>query len=308
MNELSHHLHHLFHFDGLLHWCFLIALFGFAFGAGWMVVRVLIPVRQLAKEAESIMAGELPAFDATDGIHEVEQLRQSLHHMVGQIALAQEREAAYRNALTENLENERKRIAREIHDDTIQSLILVAHNIERAARTEPTQNAHLNTARDQLVEAVDNLRQMIADLRPTVLDELGLVAAVETVCDDHPALTFTIAGDVYPLEAAQELAIFRAAQEAIHNAERHADAAQISVTLHYTPQDVRLEVYDNGRGFSPPAQLQEFALRGRYGLIGLRERIQQIGGVVAVSSEPSGGGTHVSVIVPLAQQAASGAA
>lgn len=306
MNGLIHHLHHLFHFDGLLHWCFLIALFGFAFGAGWMLVRVLIPVRRLAKEAESIVAGELPIFNPAGGIREVEGLRQSLQHMVGQIALAQEREAAYRNALTESLENERKRIAREIHDDTIQSLILVAHNIERSAQAGMGNTTHLNAARAQLIQTVDNLRDMIADLRPTVLDELGLVAAVEALCDDHPTLTFAVEGDVYPLDAAQELAIFRAAQEVIHNALSHAAAGQISVTLHYTPHDVQLDVRDNGKGFSLPIQFQEFALRGRYGLIGLRERIQQIGGVVAVDSQPNGGGTQVSVVVPFDGRVAYG--
>lgn len=299
MSEFVYHLSHLLHFDGILHWCFLIALAGFACGMLWMIARVLIPLRRLAQQAEGMMAGGLPAFDTSGGIREIDSLRRALQHMVGQIAVAQEREAAYRNALTETLENERKRIAREIHDDTIQSLVFVAHNIERAVRGRASLiDNHLEDARLQLIQTIDNLRQMIANLRPTVLDELGLVAAVEALCEDHPQVSFTVEGKVHPLDAAQELAIFRAAQEAIHNALRHADAAQISVTLHYAPQSVELKVRDDGKGFALPAQLQEFALRGHYGLIGIRERIQGLGGMMTVESRPSGG-TRLIVTVPL---------
>ncbi len=298
MSALTHHLHHLVSFDGILHWCFLISVFGFLASSAWMIVRVLIPLRSLAQKAETFVDGGLPRFDTPGGIREVEGLRRSLRFMVEQIELAREREAAYRGGLTESLENERKRIAREVHDDTIQSLILVAHNIERAAQAAGAHSAHLDAARRQLIQTIDNLRQMIADLRPSVLDELGLVAAVESLCDDHPTMTFTVEGEVYPLDIAQELAIFRAAQEAIHNALQHADAAQVSVTLCYTPELVRLKVRDDGRGFALPSQLQEFALRGHYGLIGIRERIQHLGGTMTVESRPSGG-TRLIVAVPV---------
>lgn len=139
MTETINHANHLFHFDGVLHWCFLIAVFGFLIGLVWVVVRVLIPLRRLAKQAAGMMEGNLPTFDKPiRGIREIEQLRRSLQYMVGQIQTAQEGETTYRNALTESQENERKRIAREIHDDTIQSLVLVAHNMERAMGTAKT--------------------------------------------------------------------------------------------------------------------------------------------------------------------------
>lgn len=302
MNELTGHLHHLLQIDGILHWCFLIGFFGFGVGAAWIFLRVLMPLRRLAGQARGIAAGDLPPFDGTGGIREIDDLRRSLQHMVREVALAREREAAYRSALIESLENERKRIAREVHDDTIQSLIVVAHSIERAAHAG-ARSPHLDTARVQVIQTVDNLRQMIANLRPTVLDELGLVAALEALCDEHSSLTLAVEGEGYPLDTTQELVIFRAAQEAIHNALRHAEATQIHVILRYLPQSVRLEVRDDGKGFHQPAQLQEFALRGRYGLIGMLERIQQIGGAVAVNSQPTGG-TQISVSVPLKLNAA----
>ncbi len=298
MNELAHPLHHLFHFDGVLHWCFLIALFGFALGIVWMIVRILIPLRRLANQAESIMTGALPTFDVSGGIREIDQLRRSLQYMVEQIASAQARELMYRAALTESQENERKRIAREIHDDTIQSLVLAAHSIERAAQERADAGrSHLENARQQVIQTVDNLRQMIADLRPTVLDELGLAAAIETLCDKYPRLVFSVMGDPYSIDHAQELAIFRAAQEAICNAERHANARRITATLTYSPDSVRLEVRDDGHGFHVPKHLNEFALTGHYGLIGIRERIQHLGGTVKVESRLSAG-TYLTVTVP----------
>ncbi len=302
MTETINHANHLFQFDGVLHWCFLIAVFGFLIGLVWVVVRVLIPLRRLAKQAAGMMEGNLPTFDKPiSGIREIDQLRRSLQFMIGQIQTAQQGEATYRKALTESQENERKRIAREIHDDTIQSLVLVAHSMERAMGTARTNEGntlgHLENARSQLIQTIDNLRQMIVNLRPTILDELGLAAAIEVLCEKHQALEFSVVGDVYGIDQAQELAIFRAAQEAIYNAERHAQAKRIIATLTYSAAAVTLEVYDDGMGFQIPQQLQEFSIRGHYGLIGIRERILHFGGQINLISELAAG-TRVTVTVP----------
>ncbi|NWF71221.1 MAG: sensor histidine kinase [Chloroflexi bacterium] len=302
MNEMIHHANYVFQFDGLLHWCVLIAVAVFLIGLTWVVVRVLIPLRRLAQQAASMMEGNLPAFDRpVRGIREIEQLRRSLQYMIGEIKTAQERETTYRNALTESQENERKRIARDIHDDTIQSLVLVAHSIERAAQStklnEHPIGEHLENARRQLIQTIDNLRQMIANLRPTILDELGLATAIEVLCEKHPTLEFSVVGDVYGIEQTHELAIFRAAQEAIYNAERHAQANRIIATLMYSEAAVTLEVRDDGIGFQIPQQLQEFSVRGHYGLIGIRERILHLGGQLNLSSELAAG-TRVTVTVP----------
>lgn len=302
MNHLADHWHHLTHFDGLLHWCVWIALVGFPVVMVWIVLRVLLPLRRLAHQAERIAAGELASFDApSGGIHEVRKLHAALQTMVSQLAVAQERELMYRSALTESQENERRHIAREIHDDTIQSLIVVTHSLERAAQAaSAATRQHLEAARQQIVHTIDSLRQMIAHLRSTVLDELGLAAAIETLCEDDPRLRFDIEGVPQPLAHSQELALFRAAQEAIHNAQRHAHATQIEVTLSYTADGVDLMVTDNGRGFVVPAHLRELALRGHYGLIGLRERVEHVGGTLSVASQPARG-TCLHVRLPTAQ-------
>lgn len=305
MNEIVHHINHLLSFDGVLHWCFWIAVFGSLIGSIWVTVRILIPLRRLARQAASIMEGELPDFDRpVSGIREIEQFRQSLHYMIGEIKTGQEREANYRDSLTSSLENERKRIAREIHDDTIQSLVLVSHSMERAMGTaDANTRGYLEKARRQVVQTIDGLRQMMVDLRPTILDELGLAAAIEVLCETHQTLKFSMTGDVYDIDKAYELAMFRAAQEAIHNAECHAQAQHIAAKLTYSPTAVTLEVTDDGVGFQIPRQLQEFSMQGHYGLIGIRERILHLGGQLNLVSQPAVG-TRMVVTLPTLQAVA----
>jgi len=308
MNDLSHHIQHLINFDGLLHWCFLLFAAAFPIGLMWVFVRVLIPLRQLARQAESLVEGQMPAFHVSVwSIHEVLCLKQSLQQMIEQIQQAQHRESVYRAALTESQENERRRIARDIHDDIIQSLVVVGHEMERAAVLSGTAAApHLERARQQLVQTIDGLRQMIADLRPTLLDELGLVVALETLCEAYAEVQLVVSGTPRSLHHAHELALFRTAQEAIFNALRHAQPQAITLELRYSDAEVCLDVRDDGLGFSPPAHLGAFALHGHYGLIGIRERIQSLGGIFSLISQPAQG-THLSVSLP-ADQAAHRAA
>jgi len=299
-----------FAFDGVLHWCCLLAVFAFVVGLLWVSIRVLIPLRRLAKQAESIMNGSFNTPSLTfdkpvGGIREIEQLQRSLRSMVDQIQAAREIETAYRKALTESQENERMHLAREIHDDTIQSLVLVSHSIERAAQAQtnggyqsnPQLSACLESARSQLIGTIDSLRQVIANLRPTILEELGLATAIEVLCENRPTLAFSVKGDVYGTDHARELAIFRAVQEITRNAESHAHAKQISVTLSYSPDSVALEVRDDGVGFQVPPKLQEFAVRGHYGLLGIQERVRHLGGKVNLISKPAVG-TCITVMIP----------
>lgn len=298
------HLEHVVQFDGMLHWCFLIALFGFFVSLSWVVVRVLLPLRQLVKLAEGIGEGDFAIFaEPIHGIAEIDRLRVRLHQMMEQLQSGQERERAYQNALTDSQEHERMRIAREIHDDTIQSLILVTHHLERATSAANTEQdglpVHLKNARNQLLNTIDRLRSLIANLRPTILDEMGLVMAVEALCETHAALDFQVVGNACELQPAQELALFRTAQEAIHNAERHAQASQINAMLIYSETEVTLKVSDDGVGFEVPNQLQEFAAKGHYGLLGIRERVRHLGGNLSLTSNMKIG-TEIEVRVPFA--------
>lgn len=289
-------------FHALIYWCLLIFLISFFVGMQWVVVRVLLPLHRLTEAATNIITGDLPNFNQPmGGIREIDQLRTALRHMTEQIRLSQQREADYRIALTEAQENERKRIAREIHDETIQSLVVVSHSIERAGQaardTSRAVQPFLEVARQQILGVVDNLRQLIANLRPTVLDELGLVTAIEVLCEGYPDVEYRVVGTVYDLEHAQELVVFRAAQEALLNAKNHAQAENITVVLSYLPAQVNLAVYDDGVGFYVPQHLQEFAMRGHYGLMGIREHVQHLGGKLHLKSVISSG-TQVLITLP----------
>lgn len=304
MNDVILHAEHMMQYDGFLHWCFLISLIGVIASVSWVMIRVLLPLHHLVQLADGAAQGNLETFSRPImGIAEIDRLRLRLNQMMAQIKAAQEREYTYRNALTDSQEHERMRIAHEIHDDAIQSLVLVSHHIERAtlaptAEQDSVLLVHLKNARGQLLGCIERLRGLIANLRPTLLDELGLVTAVEGLCEVHETLDFRVVGSAHELEHAQELAIFRAAQEAIRNAERYARAKTIRATLIYSDKDVTLRVRDDGIGFDVPTQLQEFAAGGHYGLLGIHERVRHLGGSLRLTSRFRAG-TSLEVRFPL---------
>lgn len=297
---MTDHLAHTMVFDGLLHWCVWISLGVFLIGLCWVMIRVLLPLHRLCRMAKAYTEGGLLAFDPpVGGIPEIEHLRRALHQMSEQVRAAQLREAAFRNRLAEAQEHERVHIAREIHDDTIQTLILVAHSLEHAANADVKTDllAHLRKARQQLLDAVNGLRDLIANLRPTLLDELGLPAALQALCERYEAVEFQVVGEPLPTDTKHDLALFRTAQEALYNAERHAKANKIWVTLSYADSSVLLEVRDNGIGFEVPRQLHELASKGHFGLLGIGERMLHLGGSLRINSE-SHQGTHLRAAIP----------
>ncbi|MFZ4827555.1 MAG: sensor histidine kinase [Phototrophicaceae bacterium] len=301
-HNISTHITQMTHYDGMLHWCSWIAVVVLIIWVVWGVYRVLLPLRRLSRLAITLTEGDIPSFaQPVGGIREIEQLRCSLQRMSERIQAGQRREVAFRNRLAEGQEQERLRIAREIHDDTIQTLILVTHSLERATNSiesTPPLLTHITHAREQLIVVINDLRELITHLRPTLLDELGLVAALESLCEQYPQVHFSIIGQCYSITANHALALFRAAQEALRNAQHHAHANEIWVTLTYTQGSVMLDVRDDGVGFNVPNQFQGLAMNGHFGLLGIRERILHLGGSLKISSELQRG-THLYAIVPL---------
>lgn len=271
----------------------------------WWIERVLRPLRRLAEQTDHLARGDFAAFQQPcGGIEEIGVLRRSMAHMAGHVRRAQEEGTSYRNALTNGQEAERARIARELHDDTVQSLIAIAQSIDLAtnwmdkdaARAEAT----LKLARAQAVEAVDNLRQIIGNLRPPALEELGLIPALKMLAKDTRDMSVEVAtrGVERRLNEVQELALFRSAQEAIHNACKHGRAGHVRVEVAYEPEQVSLTVIDDGRGFTMP-NLDQLAEEGHFGLVGLHERVHSLNGSVRVTSAP-GKGARVDVVLPVA--------
>jgi signal transduction histidine kinase/YHS domain-containing protein len=167
-------------------------------------------------------------------------------------------------------------------------------------RSDPERASEmLQLAREQALRTVTNLRNLIGDLRPPALEELGLVAALEmeTKKTPDPSVSVRVEGVQRRLDESSELALFRAGQEVLHNIRRHSRAAKVEIAIHYQPDGVALSIVDDGCGFVPPAQLSDLAQKRHYGLIGLQERIHTLGGTVKIDSAV-GSGTTVELFLP----------
>jgi signal transduction histidine kinase len=214
------------------------------------------------------------------------------------------RSRSYAVAVTRAQEDERKRIARELHDEVSQSLIVIRRRL--ADLTESLAGhpvaAELNELGDLAGHTVAGMRRLSRDLRPPTLDALGVSSALEQQVlhlRDRGDLTagFRVNGRARRLPAETELALFRIGQAALHNAELHAAADEVDVELTFEPRRVRLSVTDDGCGFEVPQNLDELPRVGKLGLVGMRERAELVGGTLQLASRP-GAGTRVDVRVP----------
>jgi signal transduction histidine kinase len=197
---------------------------------------------------------------------------------------------------------ERSRLAHELHDAVSQKLFSLRLTAQAAAalvdRDPARAKGELQQVAALAAEAVDELRAAVVELRPTALDEDGLVATlrnqVQVLDRAHTARVTFAAHGVRALPAAQEEALLRVGQEALHNALRHADARLVEVTLGRHGRGARLRITDDGGGFDPRA----VRTAGRHlGLVSMRDRANGVGGNLAVRSEP-GRGTTVEMEVP----------
>jgi PAS domain S-box-containing protein len=206
---------------------------------------------------------------------------------------------AYAAYMIKAQEEERARIAQELHDEPLQELIRLCHQLDRM------DGVAVPDIRRTAEGVVDQLRRLASGLRPPALEELGLPATLRRLTRDLEALlpglavSLEVTGEVRRLDPAVELNLFRIAQEALRNVERHAAASRVDVELAYEPASVRLRAGDDGRGFEPEA---ESAAGGRLGLVGMHERADLIGGRIEVTSRV-GRGTSVEVVVPAMESA-----
>ena len=204
-------------------------------------------------------------------------------------------------------EEERKRIARELHDDTSQSLLLLIHRLDAlmsnpGARLSRLATEDVTKLYRLSVDTLEGVRRYAQELRPSILDDLGLVAAVKWVADNVSrerdiAINVEVSGSEYELSPEERLVLFRIAQEALTNIKRHSEASEASVTLDCGTEQTTLMVSDNGKGFEPPQMLGDLTRIGGLGLTGMRERARLLGGTLNVESKP-GEGTKITAELP----------
>ena len=200
-------------------------------------------------------------------------------------------------------EEERRRIARELHDGVNQKLSALSIALATLGRSAPSRASDLTGAlarlQERAAELVEEVRQLSHELHPGVLQHVGLVAALQGYCEEFEgehglAMTFRADEDLGVVPIDRALCLYRAAQEALGNAAKHAKARHVRVSVARDHDDVRLTVADDGCGFD----LTEARGRGGLGLISLDERVRLVGGQVTIRTGPQEG-TEVRILVPL---------
>jgi len=203
-------------------------------------------------------------------------------------------------------EEERKRLASELHDDTSQQILLLAHGVDNlASKASDYLPQELRDDFEKLYklsqQTYEGIRRYAQALRPRILDDLGLVPAVKWLAQELTNLTgiqARVKTDIIPaLPPETQLVLFRIAQEALNNIHRHSEASEANITLEYQEDAVRMTISDNGKGFELPLWLSDFAAQGKLGLTGMAERIQLVGGEIEITSQ-IGKGTKIIVKAP----------
>jgi signal transduction histidine kinase len=275
----------------------------------WFLTR---PILDLAQAARAVGHGDFSRRVPRWANDEIGDLSEAFNVMVSDLeraAEARQERDKLRAELVERVmtaqEDERKRIARDLHDQTSQSLVslIVQLKLVESAPDDAARTQSLADLRDQLRAVLGDVRQMALDLRPNVLDDLGLLQAINWFADrcQHGGLQVTVSGwgpNCDGLDARQSLALYRVAQEALSNVVKHSGASRAGVKLMHQNHSLVLEVSDDGRGFVPGRRQRP---GGGMGLFGMAERVQLLGGALNIDSRP-GAGTRIRAVIPLAQQ------
>lgn len=278
-------------------------------GSGSVVVRVdppgggAVSVALLSLEDRELAATDrdvLPAVARYISVaHEVDRLRSS----------EADRLRSYAREMTRAQEAERTRMARELHDDVAQQLIVLCRDLESPPVAAADNRAHGLAERARTILSL--VRRFSRELRPSMLDDLGLVPALQSIVGDLQTRTgarssLSVAGRPQRLAEDVEITLFRIVQEALHNVERHAGATSVDVAVRFEGDHVRVAVVDDGRGFEPGGAIER-AREDCYGLLGMEERARLVGGHLRVTSS-RGGGCTVDFDLPLVAASAASVA
>jgi signal transduction histidine kinase len=297
----------------------------FAYGAAQSLLR---PVRVLTREAERIAYGHLDQPIPNLGRDELGRLGRTLERMrvalkasidaiedanttlegrvdartrelkdiSRQLAEREEARARLLRQVITAQEDERKRLARELHDETCQTISALAMRLESAARQFPdgAAPAAFGDARALALRALDELHRLIYDLRPSVLDDLGLWSAIRWYAERQLVARGVAVRCEFPesdrrLPPLVETALFRVSQEAISNIARHAGAEQVLIQGNIRGDTLTIEIEDDGQGFDPAEAGKPSPDGHGWGLLGITERVEAIGGQIDIDTAPGQG-------------------
>jgi len=266
-----------------------ISLLTLSFGLRYVVQ----PLQELGSRANLIGQGQFDAVTKpVGGVREIEDLRVTLNDMAGQLQSSQSALHDYLGAITQAQEEERARLGRELHDETVQTLIALGHKAQMVQRNferiSPQTGEYITELRQMVAQAIEEVRRFSRALHPHYLDELGLVTALEMLAREVGA-QFSVSGSPCAIQQEKELTLYRIAQEALNNARRHAQAERIQVGIRFENSSIVLRVQDNGKGFEVPSHLNDLTRAGHFGLIGMQERAQLVSGQLKIVSGNSKG-------------------
>jgi len=272
----------------------------------WIVTR---PILQLKQATQMVGHGDFSQRVRPWSGDEIGELSESFNRMTADLA-AIERVRSERELLRSQLldrvisaqEEERQRIARELHDETGQALTSLTVRLQSLAQDSSSskQRRQIGEVSELASQALEDVHRLALELRPSVLDDLGLVAALQRYVSDHNRRSsttvdlVTVGLDHGRLPSAVETALYRIVQEGLTNIIRHAEAESATVMLKRHDGQIRVIIEDDGKGFDPQAAESS----SRLGLYGMRERAELLGGELMVESTP-GRGTTLCVEVPL---------
>jgi PAS domain S-box-containing protein len=239
--------------------------------------------------------GELiGAIETLQDITEEKKLQEDMHFYV--------------QLVTKTQEEARKRLARELHDEVSSSLLLLTQRLDaiissNRSRHSQALNEKLESLHSQAVEALEYVRHYAQNLRPRILDDLGLLPALEWMADDMEKnygikVHVEVIGSQRSLPTEVQLLVFRIAQQALSNIRRHAEASVATIELEFGEDNLRMTVSDNGKGFEVPQRIEDLASAGRLGILGMYERARLLRGTIEIKSELNKG-TQVVAKIPL---------
>ena len=237
---------------------------------------------------------------------EIKRLADTFNFMARALTDKMRLERKYLSQIIEAQENERRRISRELHDEIGQALTAIKFNLDMIDKdlpqTHPILRGRLGEAKSLSNQTITAMRQLSMDLRPTMLDELGLIPTLRWYVQNFSKSLgidsqFQAIGVEEKLPPQIETAFYRIVKEALNNISKHAEASQVEISLEQRDSTIYASIIDNGRGFDLDKVLHPESPERGFGIIGMQERISLLGGKIDIQSRP-GFGTRIHIDVP----------
>ncbi len=270
------------------------------------------PIPYLGKDEVGVLGASLETMRQrlSESLETIQELNKALETRIAERTRRLEESQTDREHLLQRLisaqEEERKRVARELHDEVSQNIAALALALDRATDHQGGQGAlaqRLAELKTLALRTLEEVRRMILDLRPSILDDLGLLAALRWYAENRleqqgVKVHWDLPDEEWRLPSPLEVTLFRVAQEAVSNIAGHAEAENVIISLEFVDGAVELTFEDDGKGFDTAQVTGPGRRMAGLGILGMQERVATLGGTLTLDSHP-GGGTVLSVRVPL---------